>query len=245
MKKLVYKINKRGKIIIYSFLLLIILFMYICISGSIFNLEEIVLKGNNKINKNDIMKITSIKLGENIFKYNINNIEDYILKNSYVNYVEVKRVFPNKLLINLKENTDDVVLKYGNKYVYMQSDGLVLGLKRNNINKNIPIIKGVNIVSCNVGEFIKIKDEKNLKKILNIIDNLKNNNMLREINYINISKNLVQINLKEDIMVTLRLDETIEYNIKRLKEIFIHLKSNGINRGNIDLKNKEQAIYSP
>lgn len=245
MKKVKYKINKRGKVIIYSFLLLIILFMYICISGSIFNLEEIVLKGNNKINKSDIMKITSIKLGDNIFKYNINNIEDDILENSYVNYVEVKRMLPNKLIIDLKENTEDVVLKYGNKYVYMQSDGLILNSQKNNTNKNIPTIKGIDIVSCNVGEFIETKDEKNLKKILNIINELKRNNMLREIKYINVSKNLVEINLKEDIIANLRLDESISYNIKRLKEILIDLKSDGINRGKIDLKNKEQAIYSP
>lgn len=245
MKKVMYKINKRGKIVIYSFLLLIILFLYICVSGKLFNLEEIVLKGNNNINKSDIMKITSIKLGNNIFKYNISKIENDILKNSYINYVEVKRMLPNKLAIDIKENTEDVVLKHDNKYVYMQSDGLILKSQKNNTNKTLPIIKGIDIVSCNVGEVIKIKDEKNLNKILNIIDELKNNNMLREINYINVEKDLVKINIKENIETILKLDESISYNVKRLKEILIDLKSDGINRGNIDLKNKEQAIYSP
>lgn len=244
MKKLKHKINKRGKIIIYTFLLLIILFIYTCISGSLFNLDEIVLKGNSNVSKSDVIKMTSIKLGNNIFKYNINSIEEDILKNPYINYVEVKRILPNKLMIEVKENTEDVAVKHGNKYIYMQSNGLILKSEKN-YNETIPTIKGIDITSCNIGKTIEIKDEKNLNKILSVIEELKENNILRQTNYINFQKNLAEINIKENIKVTLKLDKDIEYNIKRLKEILIDLKSNGINRGEINLKSKEQAIYSP
>ena len=43
----------------------------------------------------------------------------------------------------------------------------------------------------------------------------------------------------------MKLDENIQYNVKRLNEILIDLKSNNIKKGNVNLVSKEQAVYSP
>ncbi|GKZ06941.1 cell division protein FtsQ/DivIB [Paraclostridium bifermentans] len=79
MKKNKCKLNKRGKFAIYAFILLVILFIYICISSSIFELKQIDVDGNSKITKSDIIKIGDIETGKNIFKYNLNDVEKKII----------------------------------------------------------------------------------------------------------------------------------------------------------------------
>jgi cell division protein FtsQ len=243
MKKSKCRINKRGKITIYSFILLSILLIYICISSSIFELRKIDLNGNDKISKSDIMNMASIKLGKNLFQYNINDIEKNILKNPYVNFVKVSRKIPDKLKIDIKENTEDAIIKINNKYLYIRDDGLLLAEKKDITNKNIPIITGLEVKEKNINENIKINNKQNL--IMCSIKCLKDNNMLREIDTINITKNYIYMKTNNGIQVNMKLDDNIKYNIDRLNEVLIDLKSNNVKNGTVDLTSKEQAVYSP
>ena len=244
MKKNKYRINRRGKITIYSFILLLILLIYICISSSIFDLKEVILKGNDKIVKNDIIKMSSIKLGNNLFQYNINEIEKNILKNPYINYVKVSRKIPNKFIVEIKENTEDAIIKINEKYIYIQEDGLILSEKNDITNKNIPIIKGIDLKEKDINSFIKTNNN-NQDLLIKTLKSLKSNNMLREINIIDIKKNHINMESSDGINVIMKLDEDISYNVKRLNEILIDLKSNNTKKGTVNLISKEQAVYSP
>ena len=43
----------------------------------------------------------------------------------------------------------------------------------------------------------------------------------------------------------MNLDDQIEYNTKRISSIMVDLKSKNIKTGNLDIRNKEQGVYSP
>lgn len=244
MKKNKCKLNKRGKFAIYAFILLVILFIYICISSSIFELKQIDVDGNSKITKSDIIKIGDIETGKNIFKYNLNDVEKKILVNPYIKYVKVSRKFPDKLVITIKENSEYAIIKEGASYIYIGENGLVLSEKKDIKNKNIPLVSGIEIKNKKLNTKIKINSDKSNYIIL-AIDTLKKNNMSRKIESIKINKNKMYMKTDDNTNIVLKIDEDIEYNINRLKAILVDLKSNNKKGGNIDLTSKEQAIYSP
>ncbi|WP_419742034.1 cell division protein FtsQ/DivIB [Paraclostridium dentum] len=244
MKKNKCKLNKRGKFAIYAFILLVILFIYICISSSIFELKQIDVDGNSKITKSDIIKIGDIETGKNIFKYNLNDVEKKLLVNPYIKYVKVSRKFPDKLVITIKENSEYAIIKEGASYIYIGESGLVLSEKKDIKNKNIPLVSGIEIKNKKLNTKIKINSDKSNYIIL-AIDTLKKNNMSRKIESIKINKNKMYMKTDDNTNIVLKIDEDIEYNINRLKAILVDLKSNNKKGGNIDLTSKEQAIYSP
>lgn len=244
MKKNKCKLNKRGKFAIYAFILLVILFIYICISSSIFELKQIDVDGNSKITKSDIIKIGDIETGKNIFKYNLNDVEKKLLVNPYIKYVKVSRKFPDKLVITIKENSEYAIIKEGASYIYIGENGLVLSEQKDIKNKNIPLVSGIEIKNKKLNTKIKINSDKSNYIIL-AIDTLKNNNMSRKIESIKINKNKMYMKTDDNTNIVLKIDEDIEYNINRLKAILVDLKSNNKKGGNIDLTSKEQAIYSP
>lgn len=244
MKKNKCKLNKRGKFAIYAFILLVILFIYICISSSIFELKQIDVDGNSKITKSDIIKIGDIETGKNIFKYNLNDVEKKLLVNPYIKYVKVSRKFPDKLVITIKENSEYAIIKEGASYIYIGENGLVLSEKKDIKNKNIPLVSGIEIKNKKLNTKIKINSDKSNDIIL-AIDTLKNNNMSRKIESIKVNKNKMYMKTDDNTNIVLKIDEDIEYNINRLKAILVDLKSNNKKGGNIDLTSKEQAIYSP
>lgn len=244
MKKNKCKLNKRGKFAIYAFILLVILFIYICISSSIFELKQIDVDGNSKITKSDIIKIGDIETGKNIFKYNLNDVEKKLLVNPYIKYVKVSRKFPDKLVITIKENSEYAIIKEGASYIYIGENGLVLSEQKVIKNKNIPLVSGIEIKNKKLNTKIKINSDKSNDIIL-AIDILKKNNMSRKIESIKINKNKMYMKTDDNTNIVLKIDEDIEYNINRLKAILVDLKSNNKKGGNIDLTSKEQAIYSP
>lgn len=244
MKKNKCKLNKRGKFAIYAFILLVILFIYICISSSIFELKQIDVDGNSKITKSDIIKIGDIETGKNIFKYNLNDVEKKLLVSPYIKYVKVSRKFPDKLVITIKENSEYAIIKEGASYIYIGENGLVLSEKKDIKNKNIPLVSGIEIKNKKLNTKIKINSDKSNYIIL-AIDTLKKNNMSRKIESIKINKNKMYMKTDDNTNIVLKIDEDIEYNINRLKAILVDLKSNNKKGGNIDLTSKEQAIYSP
>lgn len=244
MKKNKCKLNKRGKFAIYAFILLVILFIYICISSSIFELKQINVDGNSKITKSDIIKIGDIETGKNIFKYNLNDVEKKLLVNPYIKYVKVSRKFPDKLVITIKENSEYAIIKEGASYIYIGENGLVLSEQKDIKNKNIPLVSGIEIKNKKLNTKIKINSDKSNDIIL-AIDTLKKNNMSRKVESIKINKNKMYMKTDDNTNIVLKLDEDIEYNINRLKAILVDLKSNNKKGGNIDLTSKEQAIYSP
>lgn len=244
MKKNKCKLNKRGKFAIYAFILLVILFIYICISSSIFELKQIDVDGNSKITKSDIIKIGDIETGKNIFKYNLNDVEKKLLVNPYIKYVKVSRKFPDKLVITIKENSEYAIIKEGGSYIYIGENGLILSEQKDIKNKNIPLVSGIEIKNKKLNTKIKINSDKSNYIIL-AIDTLKKNNMSRKIESIKINKNKMYMKTDDNTNIVLKIDEDIEYNINRLKAILVDLKSNNKKGGNIDLTSKEQAIYSP
>lgn len=244
MKKNKCKLNKRGKFAIYAFILLVILFIYICISSSIFELKQIDVDGNSKITKSDILKIGDIETGKNIFKYNLNDVEKKLLVNPYIKYVKVSRKFPDKLVITIKENSEYAIIKEGASYIYIGENGLVLSEQKDIKNKNIPLLSGIEIKNKKLNTKIKINSDKSNDIIL-AIDTLKKNNMSRKVESIKINKNKMYMKTDDNTNIVLKIDEDIEYNINRLKAILVDLKSNNKKGGNIDLTSKEQAIYSP
>ncbi|EQK43884.1 POTRA domain, FtsQ-type family protein [[Clostridium] bifermentans ATCC 638] len=244
MKKNKCKLNKRGKFAIYAFILLVILFIYICISSSIFELKQIDVDGNSKITKSDIIKIGDIETGKNIFKYNLNDVEKKLLANPYIKYIKVSRKFPDKLVITIKENSEYAIIKEGAIYIYIGENGLVLSEQKNIKNKNIPLVSGIEIKNKKLNTKIQINSDKSNDIIL-AIDTLKKNNMSRKVESIKINKNKMYMKTDDNTNIVLKIDEDIEYNINRLKAILVDLKSNNKKGGNIDLTSKEQAIYSP
>lgn len=244
MKKNKYRLNKRGRFTVYTFILLVILFIYICISSSVFELKEVRLNGNNKITKSDVVKIASIEEGKNIFKYNLKDIEKNLLANPYIKYAKATRKFPDKLVINIKENSEDAIIKDGKSYIYLGMDGLVLSEKKEITNNNIPLVNGLEIKEKDINSKVKINSDKS-KYIILSIDTLKKNNMTRKIESIKINKNIMLMKTDDNINVNLKLDEDTVYNINRLQVILVDLKTSNKKGGSIDLTSKEQAVYSP
>ncbi len=183
--------NKKGKIIKgvikWTILLgaLMAAFIFFMMSP-LFNIVEISVTGNNAISQETITSLSGITVGENIYKTSKNKISQRIKQNAYIDTVEVNRILPNKVELQVKERTTTYMLEYVGSFVYINNQGYILEIATNAVD--VPIIMGYHTTQeeLKVGNRLDEEDLNKLEMVLKIIDSIQSSGIVSKINRINI-----------------------------------------------------------
>lgn len=149
-------------LLLFAIIVGILLFLFI---SPVFNIKNINVQGNNKINTEEIESLSKINMNENIFRFSSRQIEENVKENAYIDTVEVKRKIPNTVKIIVIEREAKYQLEYGNAFVYIDGNGNILEIS--NENANLPIIRGYSTAQENIQVGNKLVDE-DCNKLLTI-----------------------------------------------------------------------------
>ena len=114
------KKNKATKLLKIILLLIIIAgtIAYAFVSP-IFNIQSVVVDGNEKVNASTIISLSGLRVGENIFRTSKKDIQEKIKENSYIEEIKVKRELPGTIHISIKERNVDYQIQVMGSYVYI------------------------------------------------------------------------------------------------------------------------------
>ena len=205
-------------LLLFAIIIGILLFLFI---SPVFNIKNINVQGNSKINTEEIESLSKINMNENIFRFSSRKIEENVKENAYIDTVEVKRKIPDTVEIIVTERVAKYQLEYGNAFVYIDGNGNILEIS--NENANLPIIRGYSTVQENIQVGNKLVDE-DCNKLLTVEKFLrasKSNEIYDIITYIDISNDSdYKVELPSKGKVAYLGDETnINDKILTLKEI--------------------------
>lgn len=135
-----------------------------------FNIHEIVTKGNSKISSETIKSLSGLNIDENIFKYRTSDVIEKIKQEAYINTVEVKRRLPNTVEITVEERKATFKLGYGNAYAYINNQGYILEVT--SVKGTIPLITGYYTSEENIkdGNRLNNEDLERLEDVLKIME---------------------------------------------------------------------------
>lgn len=127
-KKKLRNKSKSNKIMLTTISLfsLIIAMMIMALVTPVFNIQEIRVKGNDKVTTANIINLSRLKIGQNIFKNSKEKIKTYICENPYIDDVEIKRVLPKTIDLTIKERKPEYQVKLISSYVLIDSKGNIL-----------------------------------------------------------------------------------------------------------------------
>lgn len=153
----------------------------------IFNIQNIEVTNNKQLSPETIISLSELSVGQNIFKFWKNDVENKIKSNAYIESVELKRVFPNKLQINIQEREAKFSVPVLGEYAYINTQGYILEITQNQLN--LPIITGISTKEEEIkpGNRLNNKDLTELEIILKIISAMKENQLDKEVTSIDIS----------------------------------------------------------
>ena len=114
-----------------------------------FKVQEVLIKGEFKLLKQDIVTKLEQMKGKNIVYLNTNEIESLIKKDARVKKVSVKKLFPSKIEVTLEEKQPYVYVKKGDETFLADKDLVIYGDILEDPSRNIPVIEYTNDESLN------------------------------------------------------------------------------------------------
>ena len=214
-KKQNLKKKSKNKFVKWLFIIIllftaIILFMM----SSVFNIKEIVVINNNKISSQEIINLSTLTTGVNMFKTTNSSIKNGIKTNAYVEDVIVKRSVNGIVTLDIKERQATYMLKFANVYVYINNQGYILETSEEALN--VPVITGFSTSNEEMkeGNRLNVDDLNKLEDVIKIIETSKNTPLANIITEIDISNaNDYRLTVASE-KKTIRLGEMTNINIK-------------------------------
>jgi len=182
-------------------------------SSKFCNIEEVVIKGNDYLSKDEIIYKSQIKLGENIFKLDLKKSIEFLKQEPWIKELEIKRIIPNKIIISLKEREGAAIVYISEECYILSKEGIVLSKIDKQEGLSIPLISGLKIARVKIGETI---DKPEFRTALEIINSA--NVILPKEFY------KVKIFASDDFLL-FNIDDTLKVRVNKPEEI--------INKGNL------------
>ncbi len=246
-KKISIKARKRRekakKITGYIFLvILVITGIILLLLSPIFNIAKIEVNGNEKISSDEIISLSGVQKGSNLFSTSKRQAITKIKENPYIDTVTINRKLPMTFSISVKERKIEFLLEFGSTFAYIDEKGYILEISSENIQDKQKI-RGYATPEDQIkpGNRLCEEDLKSLDEIYTILDTSKNYSLQEYITSINIADNSNYILYLESERKTVELGSTDNLDIKMLYLQSIVEKEKdkeGIVFLNVDFKNK-------
>jgi cell division protein FtsQ len=153
--------------------LLTVLVLWVLIwlyQSDLFRVKKVEIAGNHRLSDSQIEKICAINPGASLIRLPLREIENRLLKNPWIESVEISRSFPNTLRIQLTERKAIAVIPVQDGGAIVDREGLVLEKRLNFDKANLPIIKDLDARRVNVGQKIRSKSFSNAISCLSHLD---------------------------------------------------------------------------
>ena len=228
------KLKRIKKILKIVFLLVLIIGATVfTMCSPIFNIKDIKVLNNKIVSSENIVSLSGLNIGENLFKFSEKDTKNRIKENSYVEDVKIKRVIPNEVQIEIVEREPRFSISILGSYAYISTQGYILEKCQNELN--LLVINGISTSEEKIeeGKRLEEKDLEKLEVVLKIMDILKENEIDSKITSIDINNENDYIIVIQEELKTIHLGDDSNLNNKILYALSIMEKE----------KEKEGTIY--
>ncbi len=234
--------KRRFGIIIFLLLFILALFLFVSLKTDLFNITQIQVSGNKKTPEDKIVKASGTIKNENIFKLNIKSIKKNIKSLPYIKEVKIKRELPNKILINVKEREERIMMSYVGSLIYLDEEGYILSIEDEKKEEVCPELIGPKIRKLELGDnlFDSHDEFKSIKGFINLSNDI---NILETFNKIDVSdENNIVVQLKNGTKVVFGDFNNIKYKLSFLDSILKDMDEKKKNYEYIYLNKGENPI---
>ncbi len=183
------KQRKRKRIfVLVCFIVSCIAILTVVFKAPFFNITKVEVEGYKILTQKQILDKAKITVGENIFSHRMSGVRERIMELSYASDVEVKRVFPSRIKITIKECKPRAYIAYNKKFALIDYSGKILEMPKTNDKYKVMTIKGIEIKSPAVGEYIKNEKDERIKNCIDALTILEENEMIEKVRQIDFKK---------------------------------------------------------
>ncbi len=214
--------------------------MYFFLNSSLFDIQKITVEENNYYTVEQVISLAGAKTGENLFETSLPQMKEKLLADPYIKNVKLKRKLPDQVVIIVEERKEDAAVPYGNKYIIIDNEGMVL--RKADTEPSLTLLMGMTIENMEPGTPLAVEENAVLTDTLKLLHEIKNYELFFK--KIDISNIIVKAYIY-DQLVCEGTPENIMGNLDSLQEVLYDLYTKGIERGVIKMGSDKYFSFSP
>lgn len=234
------KRKKKRYLLKFCITLILLGAVYVFLSSSFFDISEIKIYKNEHYTPEQIVEISGVKKGDNLFKLSSKKLEEKMTSDPYISMIEMKKVYPDKLEIVVHERTEDAIIKYKEKYLVIDYNGMVL--RTADKAPKLTEIVEMDVIKARPGQALKVEDTQILTDTLNLLKSVNAQDMYFK------KVEPHEIILKAYIYDNLICEGTYDSigdNLESLKIVLQDLHKDKIKRGTIKVSGNGYCSFRP
>ncbi len=227
------------------FLSISLIFLGVCVVVFL-NVETVNVLGTEKYQPEQILEHVPIHLGENIFLFDSDEIEESLKKQlPYIGQVEIERDLPTGVNINVVEEKPFYAATLAGETYLLSSELKVLEKQKNVTAEELGLtaLSLNNVRRCIVGQELEFIDERTEVALNELYASFENHYIEDKIKSVDVRSRFdIYINYDSRFEIYLGNTENIEIKISFLVKIIDELKPN--DKGKINLSNYREAAVA-
>ncbi len=209
----------------------------------IFNVNNIIVKGNTILSEDKIIDASGIYVSKNIFTFQCAKAEDGVEKLSFVDTAEVKRTFPAGVIINIKECKPIAQISCGQSlYLVVDKHGKVLDTADKKEKYNVPEIDDTDIVEFEVGKVVNPANKKVFDNLLILAQEIENVGISDITEKISSKDSELILHLDGNVRCNVGVGDNLSYRVKFIKEVYESIPEN--KSGELKFVEEYKAVFT-
>lgn len=241
------KKKRKRRLFVKAFLLLVLVGTALFVAAFLtpwFNITEIIVNGNVRLQSDAVIAQSGLYTGNNIFKAATSQARERLEEMPYVKSAAVNRKLPNKILIDIQESHEAAQLPNAGGYIVTDEDGKVLYLTSEPLEGYMQIL-GCEAEEFEIGKKIKVDADEKFDIIVLCIDEFEKADLIHKVNVLDVT-NAVDLKFTYENRLEVFCGEAKDMSRKLLT--FAEIAYNQLSpnaRGEIDLRSDGQYYYRP
>ena len=218
----------------------IVVGLYYLLTSDLFEIREIEVMDNKHFNTQEVVKLSGIKTGTNMFKLKSTEIEEKLEKNAYIKSADIVRKPMHKLEIKVEERSEDFCVLSNEKYIVMDYDGVVLYISEE--APTMTVVKNMEVTDAKLGQELAVKNSYILTDTISFLKKVDESELFfKDIETTDLG---VKAYMNE-IFLCKGSFKDMEENIGNIKRVIHDLGKEKIGRGSIIVSGNGTFTFTP
>ena len=205
-----------------------------------FMVTKIEVEGNKYYTQAQVVEMSGLKTGYNIFKMSTKGCKELLLEDPYIKAVEIKKIPRSTIKLIITERTEYAAVPYGNEYVLIDDEGMVLRVT--DTEPVLPLLGGMNIIAMNPGSPLDVEQSYLLTDTLDLLSDMEAHDLFFK--RVEFSKVVVKAYIYDDLYCK-GAPADIKKNMDEINSVLQDLYKQEITKGVIQVGNDNYLTYSP
>jgi len=209
--------------------------------------DEVAVAGNVRFSVEEIISESQLKTGRHIWIVNLADAERNIEQNPYIESAEIKRVYPDKLVISVTERTEAAVIVGLNAQAVIDPKGYVLTIGARADYTGLIQISGMGFGGYHVGQRLGEESDFNSRTLVALLAAIYRTGIADEISAVDLSNPLsVSMTTLKGLTLHIGQPDDLDGKLANYVAVLPKLTEMGLDAsGTLDLSAMGDPVYSP